>query len=273
MSESDITHDRMEIDDLPEPDFEGTIEPNALETDGGTIGICTPISNLGLMPTCPTCGESSDTERGVRIHHTKSHGEPHPDTISTCPECDETFTAPPSAEKTFCSPECAKTGRTYLTGDDHPRATEHVTLTCEHCGEDYTRQPSAAEGSRFCTRVCQSAWQSENFSGDGWYLAGVTGPDHPKYTGNEDYYGENWNEKRRERLEHDDYTCQACGMDHETHLAEFGTEHHVHHIRPIGSFEAPEAANTIDNLVTMCRRCHVTWEGMPVRPEVIRDDE
>jgi len=76
-------------------------------------------------------------------------------------------------------------------------------------------------------------------------------------------YGDNWHEKRRETLERDGYECQACGADGEDCYLD------VHHIRPIKTFDVPERANTLDNLVCLCRSCHRQWEGIPLRPEVI----
>lgn len=74
-------------------------------------------------------------------------------------------------------------------------------------------------------------------------------------------YGENWDEQRAAALEQDDHTCQACGASGDDTLLD------VHHIRPLKTFESPEDANTLDNLVVFCRSCHRKWEGIPLTPQ------
>ena len=48
---------------------------------------------------CPTCGKSLNTERGMRQHHTKVHGDPLPN--RTCEACGEEF-YDPEARRTYC---------------------------------------------------------------------------------------------------------------------------------------------------------------------------
>lgn len=54
-----------------------------------------------------------------------------------------------------------------------------------------------------------------------------------------------WPKVRREALRRDGWRCQHCGWVR-------GLE--VHHLRPVR--EAPELAFSLDNLLTLCRRCH-----------------
>jgi len=180
------------------------------------------------MPECPTCGRDDfESDRVVKIHHKKVHGESIAGVELICEECGDTYRVPPSTEK---------------------------------------------RGSRFCSRDCQTTAQSREFSGEGWHLTGVTGASHPKYTGNEDYYGENWPKMRRKALERDGRKCRICGLTREEHLEEHGCGLHVHHVRPIASYETQEEANELDNLVTICRPCHVRWEGIPVFPKGVGDE-
>lgn len=74
--------------------------------------------------------------------------------------------------------------------------------------------------------------------------------------GAEPYYGENWYRKRRSALIRDQYRCQRCGITDPEHRNEqsFGLD--IHHIEPLRSFDSPEEANRLDNLLTLCRKCH-----------------
>ena len=71
-------------------------------------------------------------------------------------------------------------------------------------------------------------------------------------------YGPNWERQRKRALERDGYRCRRCGAPHTPERPL-----HVHHIRPFRTFgyipgenEAYKEANRLDNLVTLCPRCH-----------------
>jgi predicted HNH restriction endonuclease len=49
--------------------------------------------------------------------------------------------------------------------------------------------------------------------------------------------------------------CQSCGSEGDELWLE------VHHIIPVREFEIPEEANTMDNLILLCRGCHVEIEN------------
>lgn len=98
---------------------------------------------------------------------------------------------------------------------------------------------------------------------------GESGDANPNWAGGyENYYGSNWNRKRSEALERDSFECLVCGMVPEEHHDRYNRGLDVHHIRPVQTFDEPEDANTLDNLVTLCDRCHKRWEGVPLRPDV-----
>ena len=69
---------------------------------------------------------------------------------------------------------------------------------------------------------------------------------NPDATG---YYGKDWDSVRSDVIERDE-VCQLCEHD--------GSEHRmdVHHIEPLHTFESPEEANTLDNLILLCWPCH-----------------
>ena len=63
-------------------------------------------------------------------------------------------------------------------------------------------------------------------------------------------YGPDWDEVRQKVLNRDGERCQVCGAT--------GTHQplHVHHIQPFRNFTSREAANQLQNLVTLCPTCH-----------------
>jgi hypothetical protein len=223
------------------------------------------------MEICPTCGKEFGTERGLKVHHTKSHGETIAGVELICENCGETYRKPPSeAERsTYCSQDCQAEHFSEIRDTPFGGERNGVHLTCEWCGEKYRLPAADAEGSRFCSRECQSKMQSVEFSSEDWHLFGTTGADHPVYTGYEDYYGENWPEQRRAALERDRHECVACGIGRRQHRKKHGCDLHVHHIQPIANYGTPEAANELSNLITLCRPHHAKWEGIPVAPEVV----
>ena len=94
------------------------------------------------------------------------------------------------------------------------------------------------------------------------------GEDHRMWEGGErQYYGQGWERNRKHVLEQSGGKCRVCGMSQEESQQQYGHDLDVHHIRPLRSFDTPEEANTVDNLVVLCRGCHARWEGVPVLPE------
>jgi len=57
--------------------------------------------------------------------------------------------------------------------------------------------------------------------------------------------GKQWRERRRLVLARDNYECVKCGSD---------IDLHIHHIKPVNEF--PELVNDLDNLKTLCAKCH-----------------
>jgi transposase len=80
------------------------------------------------------------------------------------------------------------------------------------------------------------------------------------------YYGSNWESKRSAAIDRDSGECQVCGMGRERHREMYGRDIEVHHIRPIRLFDKPENANFLENLITLCKKHHKIWEGIPLRP-------
>jgi len=179
-----------------------------------------------------------------------------------CANCGDIFLCAPSSVREgrqYCSRECANIGRSkYLTGENNPQWSR-IEVECHYCGQTLYRQPNQVEKveKSFCDAKCRGQYVAENRTGeDNWNWEG----------GEVDYYGENWLRKRREARERDDYCCQSCGMSDEEHLEKRGTKLHVHHIRPIRKFDTKTDANSLENLVTLCWKCHRKWEGIELNP-------
>lgn len=66
----------------------------------------------------------------------------------------------------------------------------------------------------------------------------------------QNYYGPHWNAIREQVRLRDHYTCQVCGAK------ETISKHHVHHKIPFRRFTDAQAANQLDNLITLCTACH-----------------
>ena len=64
-------------------------------------------------------------------------------------------------------------------------------------------------------------------------------------------YGPEWEAVRRQVRARDGYRCRVCGAPEPP-----GHAHDVHHLRPLRAFRDPAEAHALENLITVCRRCH-----------------
>lgn len=231
---------------------------------------------------CPTCGRMLSSERGMRQHHTKVHDESLPNRkcsgcgtafydpkarLDYCDDCnpeagenngnwkdatettecdrcgDEFEFYPSNKEGVYCS-ECVEDA-TGLLPENPSNQGSSPTVACTHCDspmEVHESRVAQNERGVFCDLSCYGAWLSEN----------VTGSDHHQWEGGAINYGSGWWTTRREALKRDDYQCQQCGRDR----TDIGRNPDVHHIEPVRTFDDPEAAHTLANVVTLCRSCH-----------------
>lgn len=256
---------------------------------------------------CPTCGRDDfASERGMRVHHTKAHDESLTAEQQQCGWCGTTYKTYDGGRSTYCSRECSDKARSEnQSGEAHPmweggKATaecqtcgdrfevdahradsarycsldcygesertvdvEDTTVVCEQCGESFEVIPCRVDSARFCSYDCKGKWRSEN----------VAGENHPCWKGGyEPYYGPNWGRQRRRARHRDQHRCQGCGMTEAEHIREYGRKPPVHHLTPIRTFWADgdldhEAANRLDNLITLCDGCHQEWEHSSPRPQ------
>ncbi len=75
-------------------------------------------------------------------------------------------------------------------------------------------------------------------------------------------YGKGWSVQREKALERDDWSCQhpGCSVTEEDHQTTFGWGLEVHHVTKFRTFDDPETANELSNLITLCRPHHAKWE-------------
>lgn len=248
-----------------------------------------------LSHTCPDCGKAFHGRRGLISHHAQKHDGRLAGYDRVCGVCGESFTTSKKSMK-YCSPECGSEAQ-----------KKRVTVTCEWCDTEFDTIPSKVDDKRFCSLDCKTDWFSDWFTGENhpqykdntvsrecttcettfeieeyvlesrnhdrafcsrecayeWKSEYWVGENNPLYKGGDNYYGENWHRQRRRALRRDQHRCQDCRAT----AAELPREPSVHHITPIRDFDAPEAANTLDNLITLCEPCHSKWEGLYLRPD------
>ena len=207
------------------------------------------------MSKCEICGKEFKNERGVAIHSTHVHGESNSGFTYECTYCGgEVERSQKWDENVFCDRSCFSK---YLSetrkGANHPNSNGEE-IECEWCGEEYYVPQYRVEKSRFCSRECKDKSLTKN-----------TQEDHPRWKGGHPrHYSGKWHQKRKERLEIDDYVCVVCGRGKQ----ELGREPSVHHIQPVRTFDDEQDAHRVDNLVTLCRKHHSEWEGLYLKPDI-----
>jgi len=225
-----------------------------------------------------------------------------------CPNCGEDFEVPKSWGWDYCCRECAEEDRAYVNEGENHRWHKggKKEVQCENCGETLERWPSRIDkdSNFFCDQDCQGQWNSHNNTGEDhpkWkeypeyacQECGITfkrkpsyhnpkycsqecsqknpddclrGSNHPNWKGGwKNYYGQNWRQTRRKVWEIDGFKCAFCGRE----TQEIGRRPDVHHIFRKEMFPKPEDANYIGNLVSLCPRHHLFFEGKFVSPRLI----
>jgi len=135
-----------------------------------------------------------------------------------------------------------------------------VEVECTWCGDKIMKEEHNIEDvdNVFCSHRHQGLWKSENKSG----------PDNPQWQGGgQDSYGPNWEDQRSKTLKRDGESCIRCGKEGE-HISTM----HVHHIIPFRTFDDYREANRLENLATLCSRCHGIVENWPVYLDRLREN-
>jgi hypothetical protein len=118
-----------------------------------------------------------------------------------------------------------------------------MALQCDTCGKPFSRYKSQVKRRNFCSFACTGVWVSHNLSGQ----------QSPTWRGGHVCYrGPNWPKQRKAALERDGHRCVRCGTDRTLQ---------VNHKVPFRCFDSYLDANRIDNLETLCVKCHRRFDG------------
>lgn len=154
----------------------------------------------------------------------------------------------------FCSEKCSNKWKSRnRSGSKSPLwKGGKPTLVCEYCGGNYKTQRSIEELSRFCSNQCMTSWQSENWLGE----------DHPSWNGGpkNKYYGREWITIREKCFDEKGEYCSKCGIDRTTYNEMHDRDLDIHHIKPVKEFESVMEASYMDNLMVLCRNCHLSMD-------------
>lgn len=172
-----------------------------------------------------------------------------------CHWCGENVELWPSvaalSERVFCSDECTSKWRSeYFSGEQSPRWSQ-IDTECDWCGDSVTKHPSAVQNRKhtFCSKRCASNHHSQ-------MMLGENNPNYTHGVSDSLRYGRNWERVRRRVLERDGYECQRCGISLTDYYGRTGRSFDIHHRTPLSEFDSYESANQLDNLESLCQRCH-----------------
>lgn len=211
------------------------------------------------MEKCNECGREFGTPQALGSHLGQSHnGNP---TVE-CNTCGESFTKVLSRVKKhdrhFCSDSCRVE---WFKNNNEQTVRGKVNYSCSICGTDVSRWPSQVQEFVCCSEECHGKLMGRLFSGE------------DNHNWKENFtpdYGNRWDEIREDVIERDSNKCRICGMDRTFVVVDL----HVHHLKPLRSFNDIEKANKKSNLITLCNGCHATVENLNLsRSEVLYSAE
>ena len=246
------------------------------------------------MKDCPTCGKTCASEKGMKQHHTRSHGESLNMIDISCDNCGKTFTKNKhevnQVNNSFCSYECESNWRSEkYSGCTHPNAKNKVMLECEYCGYDFDVHQYRADDARFCSQECYGKYKTKTGTTEilcewcestfrehnckvnrgyyhfcskkcygKWSSVNKTGQNHPNWTG-----GANLYEAIRENLS-DESWSNIAELNRENSCYKCGERSemlHEHHIIPV----MYGGVNSEELLMTLCPSCHRTVESYTMK--------
>ncbi|WP_267641105.1 HNH endonuclease [Haloarchaeobius amylolyticus] len=244
---------------------------------------------------CPSCDSRFETQRGLHVHHWRSHDERLPN--RECRFCGTEFYS--EHEQRYCSTGCRQEA-TSSKGSENPNYRGgKAETTCRICGSSFEYYPSEKTGvycsvcvedgewqetpcldgtdnprwkggkrevactycgepvSRYPSEINETVLCSETCRSE-WLSESNTGSGHPNWKGGDPGpYGTGWSTIRRQALERDGYRCVICGTTKE----ELGRNPDVHHLVPVRlyaestGFDVAEA-HELENVASLCTSCH-----------------
>lgn len=215
------------------------------------------------MSNCPKCGDSFNDERSMKIHHSIVHNESIAKENSNCEACGSPFSYYPSSKPgKYCS-DCVEKGLSrdinhideenkhkFKSGKENINYKGGKEIECHLCEELSWFSPAHIKEKEnyFCSDSCYREWQSDNYQGEG----------NPNWKGGYNpNYSDGWWSARREALQRDNKECQLCSSKESFD----GRNCDVHHKKPVREFDNPSEAHFLDNLITLCRSCHIDVEN------------
>lgn len=136
----------------------------------------------------------------------------------SCEQCGEEFWVPlHRVDRKYCSIDCRTTA-----------SKRRVLVTCDYCGVQFEKRPSAVKEYNFCCRDHKDAAQR---------IGGVGGIQPSHYTDGKHVY-------RQTAFREYGKTCDNCGYDKLEEMLD------VHHI------DGNRSNNKSDNLRVLCVWCH-----------------
>jgi len=133
------------------------------------------VSEESELYECPWDECSRDdftTERGMKIHHSRVHGESIAGVRVECAWCgkdkrvDNHLTD--RNERFFCGSGCKGAWQSEnISGEEHHCWKPLVMIECEACGEGFEVEAHAADGRRFCSNQCGGLAGKDNPMWDG----------------------------------------------------------------------------------------------------------
>jgi 5-methylcytosine-specific restriction endonuclease McrA len=160
-------------------------------------------------------------------------------------------------ERTCALPTCSKTFYVGGSALNH-RPSEFCSTECARIAQ--RRGELRKCRARGCPKTSYvQRGHLRKSPGNGWYCSPKCKGERVrelKYRGGPfRMYGSNWDAQRRLARKRDGYTCQDCGQ------RQGKLKLDVHHLKSRRSFGRDYiSANRLENLITLCRPCHVKWE-------------
>lgn len=158
-----------------------------------------------------------------------------------CPTCGRTD---------FASENGMKQHHVQTHGESLSKRRERE-FVCGWCGDEFTRRVSPDETAEFCSQSC--AAKNTN-----------------KARGNA--VGEGAIGAKQAARDRDGYTCQSCGVEVSRRSQDQAADYEVHHLIPA----AAGGSDTLENLVTLCEKCHnrAHWKMKQIhktRPDLLEE--
>lgn len=177
----------------------------------------------------------------MKIHFGQKH-----DTIrSTTVECDycgeEVEKLSQNVERNennFCDNSCYGKWRSELTGRSNPKY-DRIKVECQNCSGELSIQENKFDrnDNHFCDNDCYNTWMRRNIDST------------------DIKYGDNW-DQISSKIRSRDGACVECELSNDECVEKYGCKLHVHHIKPLRTFDDPSAANKKENLISLCPACH-----------------